>query len=131
MKRLFIALATMLAVAAPASANAKTGLEGRWKNGRMEIVIAPCGRTLCGTVVKASARQQARAESGSGTRLLGARLIDNIQATGPAAWRANVFIADRNMNTHGTIRAAGPNRLTVQGCVLAFICKTTHWDRVG
>src|SRR5438105_8328526 len=120
---IFLRLATVLVEAAPDYANARSNLEGRWRNGKMEIVIAPCGRALCGTVVKASAKQQARAENGSGTRLLGARLIDNIQATGPAAWRANVFIADRNMNTRGTIRAAGPNRLTVQGCVLAFICK--------
>src|SRR3982750_37890 len=116
MKRLFIALATIAVASAPASANARSNLEGRWKNGRMEIVIAPCGRTLCGTVVKASANQQARAERGSGTNLLGARVIDNIEPAGAGTYRASVFVADRDMKASGTIRQVGPNRLNVRGC---------------
>lgn len=131
MKRLFIALATFVVAFAPAAATAKSGLEGRWKNGAMEIVIAPCGPTLCGKVVKASEQQRARAQRGSGTRLLGARVIDNIEAAGPGTWRADVFVASRNMNARGTIEQVGPDRLAVHGCVLAIICKTTHWDRIG
>jgi uncharacterized protein (DUF2147 family) len=131
MKRFFIILATLLVAAAPALANARSNLEGRWRNGKMEIVIAQCGHALCGTVVKASARQQARAESGSGTNLLGARVIDNIQPAGPGVYRANVFVADRDTNARGTIEQVGPDRLSVRGCVWAVICKTTHWDRVS
>jgi uncharacterized protein (DUF2147 family) len=131
MKRLFTALATFTVASAPVAATAKSGLEGRWKNGAMEIVIAPCGPTLCGKVVKASEQQRARAQRGSGTRLLGARVIDNIEAAGPGTWRADVFVASRNMNARGTIEQVGPDRLAVHGCVLAIICKTTHWDRIG
>jgi uncharacterized protein (DUF2147 family) len=131
MERLFISLAVVLAVAAPASASARDSLEGRWKNGRMEILIAPCGRTLCGKVVKASAKQQARAQHGSGTDLIGSRVIDNIQPAGPGVYKANVFVADRNMNARGTIRQVSANRLNVRGCVWGFICKTTNWDRIG
>ena len=93
MKRFFLTLAALLVALAPASANARSNLEGRWKNGKMEIVIAPCGRALCGTVVKASAEQQARAQSGSGTHLIGARVIDGIQPAGGGTYRANVFVA--------------------------------------
>jgi uncharacterized protein (DUF2147 family) len=82
-------------------------------------------------VVRASAQQQSKAERGSGTRLLGARVIDNIRAAGPGTWRANVFLASRDMNAQGTIEQVGPDRLAVRGCVLGFICKTTHWDRIG
>jgi len=131
MKRFLIALAAVLATAAPASAFAKSGLEGRWKNGAMEIVIAPCGGGLCGRVVKASAKQQAKSQHGSGTKLLGARVIDNIQPSGPGRWNADVFVATRDMNARGTIQQVGPDRLMVRGCVLAIICKTTHWDRVS
>ena len=74
MKRIFLGLAAFAVALAPASALAKSNLEGRWKHGSMEIVIAPCGDTLCGRVVKASAKQQAKAEHGSGTDLLGARV---------------------------------------------------------
>ena len=131
MQRFFLSLAALLVLAAPVSANARSNLEGRWKNGRMEIVIRPCGGALCGTVVRASEKQQARAERGSGTNLIGARVIDNIQPAGAGTYKANVYVADRDMNARGTIRLLGPTRLEVRGCVWAVICKTTHWDRVG
>jgi uncharacterized protein (DUF2147 family) len=131
MKRSYLSVAVLLVAATPTSANARSNLEGRWKNGKMEIVIAQCGRALCGTVVKASARQQARAESGSGTNLIGARLIDNIRPAGPGVYHADVFVADRDTNASGTIHVVGPNRLEVRGCVMTVICKTTHWDRIG
>jgi len=131
MKRFFLVLAGLSVALAPASATAKSGLEGRWKNGAMEILIAPCGDGLCGRVVKASAKQQAKSRRGSGTKLLGARVIDNIRPSGPGKWNANVFVATKDMNARGTIVQAGPDRLTVRGCVLAILCKTTHWDRVG
>jgi uncharacterized protein (DUF2147 family) len=130
MKRFFLAVVGLAVALAPAGAAAKS-LEGRWKNGAMEIVIAPCGSTLCGRVVKASEQQRAKAQRGSGTHLLGARVIDNIKPAGPRTWRADVFLASRNMNAQGTIEQVNPDRLAVRGCVLALICKTTHWDRIG
>jgi uncharacterized protein (DUF2147 family) len=130
MKRFFLMIAGLSVAFAPASAAAKS-LEGRWKNGAMEIVIGPCGGGLCGRVVRASAKQQAKSQHGSGTHLLGARVIDNIQPSGPGRWNADVFLASRDINARGMIEQAGPNRLTVRGCVLAVICKTTHWDRIG
>jgi uncharacterized protein (DUF2147 family) len=131
MNRFFLSFLALAALAAPATASARSNLEGRWKNGRMEIVIRPCGGALCGTVVRASAKQQARAQSGSGTNLIGARVIDDIQPAGSGVYKANVYVADRDMNAQGTIRQLGPNRLEVRGCVWTVICKTTHWDRIG
>jgi uncharacterized protein (DUF2147 family) len=129
--RFLIALCGLALALATGSAAGKSNLEGRWKNGAMEILIAPCGPSLCGKVVRASERQRAKAQSGSGTRLLGSRVIDNIRPSGPRRWSADVFVASRNMNARGTIEQVGPNRLTVRGCVLAVICKTTHWDRIS
>jgi uncharacterized protein (DUF2147 family) len=132
MTRFFIALATTISLfATPAQAYAKSSIEGRWKNGKMEIVISPCGRSLCGTVVKASPKQQAKAERGSGTDLIGARLITDIRPNGPQTYRANVYLADRDMNASGTIRQINRNRLNVRGCVWGFICKSTNWDRIS
>lgn len=130
MKRFFLALTGLAVALAPGAAGAKS-LEGRWKNGAMEIVIGPCGHSLCGRVVKASEQQRTKAQRGSGTNLLGSRVIDNIHPAGPGTWRADVFLASRNMNAKGTIEAVGPDRLAVRGCVMAVICKTTHWDRIG
>ncbi len=131
MKRILLAFAGLAVALTPAAALSKTGLEGRWKNGAMEIVIAPCGQSLCGRVVRASVKQQVKAEIGSGTRLLGARVIDNIQPSGHRTWRADVFVASRNMNARGTIEQIASDRLTVHGCLFGILCKTQHWDRIG
>jgi len=130
MIRTLTTIAALAAIAAPAAASAKSGLEGRWKNGKMEIVIAPCGPALCGTVVKASPAQQAKAERGSDTDLVGARLITGITPTGPSTYKARVFVADRNVHASGTINQVTPNQLKVRGCVLGLICKSKTWDRV-
>lgn len=130
MKRILAAIAALAAIAVPAGASAKSTLEGRWKNGTMEIVIAPCGDKLCGTVVKASPVQQAKAERGSDTDLIGARLITGIEPTGPGTYKARVFAADRNMHASGTIRQVSNSQLKVRGCVLGIICKSKTWDRV-
>jgi uncharacterized protein (DUF2147 family) len=130
MNRILAALAAFAVLSGPAAASAKSPLEGRWRNGKMEVVIAPCGRDLCGTVVKASPIQQKKAERGSDTELIGARLIRDIERTGPGIYRATVFLADRNMSARGSIRQVSPNQLKVRGCVLGVICKTKTWDRV-
>ena len=130
MKRILAAIVALAVVSAPAGASAKSPIEGRWRNGKMEVVIAPCGRDLCGTVVEASPTQQRRAERGSGTDLVGARLIKDIEPTGPDSYRATVFLADRNMHARGTIRQVSRNQLKVRGCVLGVICKAKTWDRV-
>lgn len=130
MKQIAAAIAGLSVLFAPAAASAGSSLEGRWKNGNMEVVIAPCGSKLCGTVVKASAKQQAKAQRGSGTRLIGARLIDQIERTGPGSYRGRVFVADRGVYARGTIRQVSPDQLKVRGCLLGVICKSKTWDRV-
>ena len=130
MKKLFLFTALAAGLATAPAAAAKSPIEGRWKDGSMVIDIAPCGSNLCGTVVKASPKQQARAERGSDTELIGARLITGIRRTGPGTYRGRVFVADRDIHASGSIRQLNRNQLSVKGCVLAVICKSRTWDRV-
>ena len=130
MRRMIVIAAALLGLAFAGTADARSPIEGRWARGKLQIEIRPCGASLCGTVVRASAKQQARAENGSGTDLIGATLIKQIQPTGPKTYRARVFLADRNAHANGKITQLNPNRLRVSGCVLAILCKTTNWDRV-
>jgi uncharacterized protein (DUF2147 family) len=96
----------------------------------MVVEIAPCGDDLCGTVVKASALQQQKAERGSGTRLIGSRLITGIEPTGPGTYKGRVFAADRNVYASGSVHQLSPNELEVKGCVLMVICKSRTYVRV-
>ena len=130
MSRVFAITAALAGLAFASAADARSPLEGRWDRGNMQIDIKPCGTALCGTVVAASTKQQARAENGSGTELIGATLIKDIRPAGRGTYRAQVFLADRNRHASGRITQLNPNRLRVSGCVLAILCKTTHWDRV-
>ena len=130
MKTILATIAAIGLAAAPAVASAKSPIEGRWKKGNLVIQIAPCGGNLCGTVVRASAKQKAKAERGSGTDLIGARVIKDIDRTGPNTYRASVFLPDRNVHARGTIRQVSPNALAVKGCVLGVICKSQSWQRV-
>ncbi|HYI43792.1 MAG TPA: DUF2147 domain-containing protein [Sphingomicrobium sp.] len=130
MKQILFAAAALAVLATPASATAKSPIEGRWKRGNLVVQIAPCGRELCGTVIRASAKQQAKAERGSGTDLIGARLIKDIDKTGPNSYRASVFLPNRNMHARGTIKQVSANQLAVRGCVLGVVCKSQTWQRV-
>lgn len=133
MKQLTLAIAaaaTLLSTAAPAAASAP--IEGRWARGNMQIRIAPCGQALCGTVLRASDKQKARAEAGSGTDLIGATLIRNIRPVGPGRYTAKVFVADKNINANGTIVQVSPDQLSVKGCVaFGLFCKSQQWTRIG
>ena len=130
MKRILASLAAVAMAASPALASAKSPLEGQWKHGSMVIEIAPCGPKLCGTVVKASANQQKKAQKGSGTELIGARLITDIEQTSPDTYKGRVFAADRNVYASGTVRMVSHDRLQVKGCVRLVICKSRTYDRV-
>jgi uncharacterized protein (DUF2147 family) len=128
MKHLFLSIAAIVAAAAPAVA--RDPIEGLWKHGPMVVEIAPCGDNFCGTVVKASPAQQEKAARGSGTRLIGSRLITGIEPTGPGTYRGRVFAADRNVYANGTVHQLSPNELEVKGCVLMVICKSRTYERV-
>ena len=125
-----VAAATLFGAATPAAASAP--IEGHWARGNMQIQIAPCGQTLCGTVLRASEKQIARAEAGSGIDLIGATLIRNIRPVGPGRYTAKVFVADKNMNANGSIVQVSPDQLSVKGCVaFGLFCKSQHWNRIG
>jgi uncharacterized protein (DUF2147 family) len=128
MRHLLLNIAAITAAATPAVA--RDPIEGFWKHGPMVVEIAPCGDELCGTVVKASSLQQQKAERGSGTRLIGSRLITGIEPTGPGTYKGRVFAADRNVYASGTVHQLSPNELEVKGCVLMVICKSRTYERV-
>lgn len=123
-----MSIVTVAAAATPAAA--KDPIEGLWKHGPMVVEIATCGSNLCGTVVKASPLQQEKAERGSGTRLIGSRLITGIEPIGPGTYKGRVFAADKNVYASGTVHQLSPDELEVKGCVLMVICRSRTYERI-
>lgn len=123
------ALALGLGLAQPAAA--RQPIEGRWLNpkGTMTIEIAPCGPALCGTVLRASERTQAKAMRGSGTTLIGSKLLTGLVPIATNRWRGRVYLPDRDMHASGTMRLLDNGRLQVSGCLLGVICKNSVWRR--
>ena len=128
-------IATLIAAAlvlAPAPALAASPLEGLWRNpkGSVTVRIAPCGPQLCGRVVAASAKAKAKAAEGGTEQLPGTMILSGITPAGANRWKGRVFLPRQNRHATGNLRLAG-NRLEVEGCMLAIICKSQVWTRVS
>lgn len=108
-------------------------IEGNWINPSRTVTvhIGPCGAQLCGRVVSASAKARADAAAAGTARLVGTVLMSGVEPTGEGAWRADIFVPDRNLHAPGELRLTGPRTLDVQGCLGGLICKTQTWVKVA
>lgn len=114
------------AVAAPDAA-------GVWRNPKntVHVKLQPCGATMCGTVVWAAPKAQAKARA-AGQRLVGAQLFREFKPVAPGRWQGKVFVPDMNRTFSGTITAAGPSRMVGKGCLIGgFFCKEQTWVKIG
>ena len=125
---------TAAGLAMMAGAAAAAGpIEGNWVNPSRTVTvhIGPCGAQLCGRVVSASAKARADAAAAGTARLVGTVLMSGVEPTGEGAWRADIFVPDRNLHAPGELRLTGPRTLDVQGCLGGLICKTQTWVKVA
>lgn len=123
-----ISLAVLALAAAQAAPQAS--IEGRWRSpgGNSIIGIAPCGSSLCGTVVWASAKAKQDARKGT-DQLIGALLLTNLQQKGDG-WQGRLFIPDQNMRVTAKLHLIGEKQLKVSGCALGkSLCKSALWTR--
>jgi uncharacterized protein (DUF2147 family) len=58
--------------------------------------------------------------------------MSGLEAVGPGAWRADIFVPDKNIRAEGELHLTGPRTMDVQGCAMGgLICKTQQWTRVA
>jgi len=127
-----ILFAAVLLSATPALAT--TPIEGSWANPSHSVAvrIGPCGRTLCGRVTSASPRARDEAAQAGSPRLIGTELMSNLDPVGPGAWRADIFVPDKNIRAEGELRLLGPRALEVRGCAMGgLICKSQTWVKIS
>jgi uncharacterized protein (DUF2147 family) len=116
--------------ATPASA---VPVDGLWRNPKntVHVKLQPCGASMCGTVVWAAAKAQAKARK-AGQKLVGAQLFREFRTVGPNRWQGKVFVPDLNRTFSGTITATGPTRVVGKGCLIGgFFCKEQTWVKIG
>lgn len=129
MKALLLAAALLSGPALAASP-----IEGNWTNpsGNVTIRIAPCGGSLCGRVVKASAEARQQAAAGGTPNLIGAELLSDLDQTGEGAWHGRVFVPDANRHAEADLHLTGPRTLDIQGCALGgMLCRSQTWTRAA
>jgi uncharacterized protein (DUF2147 family) len=122
----------VLGSAVPATANAPAAV-GVWRNPKntVHVQLQPCGGTMCGTVVWAAAKAQAKARA-AGQNLVGAQLFREFKPVAPGRWQGKVFVPDMNRTFSGTITATGPSRVVGKGCLIGgFFCKQQTWVKIG
>lgn len=118
-------------VAAPALA--ASPIDGQWTNPARSVTvrIAPCGASLCGRVVSATAKARAKAAAGGTTRLVGTELMSGLTPNGPRAWRGEFFVPDRNLRAAGELRLTSARTIEIEGCAVpGILCKSQQWTKV-
>jgi len=121
--------AVLLAFVAQAAPPAS--IEGQWRSpgGNSIIGVAPCGSSLCGTVLWASARAKQDARKAT-DQLIGTQILTGLQQK-EDSWQGRLFIPDKNMRVTAKIRLIGEKQLKVAGCALGkSLCKSSLWTRL-
>ena len=130
MMKTFAFLASVLLVAAPASAQE---LEGQWTNYKKNVVVQVerCGGAYCGRVVQASAKAREKARKGGTPNLVGTQILTGLKPVGNGKFRGRAFVPKRNIHATATVRQVSDDVMQVQGCVLGgLLCDNERWTRV-
>jgi len=128
MKKIILGMVAAVALAGAAFADP---LEGMWRtvpddNGNSGLIqVAPCGSTLCGTLI--------RAFDSSGNEMaspnVGRQIISETVAQGGGAYRGKVWSPDRDKTYNSRLQLNG-DTLSVSGCVLGICRDGGTWTRV-
>jgi uncharacterized protein (DUF2147 family) len=135
-------LAPMLALglAAATPALAAEPVTGRWVTAEKDgvVLIAPCGKALCGTLDKFLVPPPGGADQRDinnpdpaqrKRRLLGLPILTSFTAE-KDQWRGKIYDPKSGKTYRSILRRTGPNVLEVKGCIGPF-CQTQVWRKVG
>jgi uncharacterized protein (DUF2147 family) len=128
MRLLLLSILTGVA-AVPATA---APLEGMWQNrkGTLDVLVAPCGSNVCGTVVEA--RGEAAAQAGGRARLVGTRVLQAFAPGRDGLWHGHIYAPQLHGRLSSKIRVVDPNTIEITACLFAGLgCDSNRWHRIG
>jgi len=114
-------------------------ITGRWVTAEKDavIVIAPCGKALCGTIERflvapPQGNDQRDINNPDATKrkrkLLAATPILSAFMQESDLWRGQIYDPKSGKSYRSVVRRKGPNVLEVKGCIGPF-CQTQLWRR--
>jgi uncharacterized protein (DUF2147 family) len=129
-----------LAALVPAAFAAEP-ITGRWVTAEKDavIVIAPCGKVLCGTIERFLVAPPQGNDQRDINNPDAAKRKRRLLATTPILsaftqesdlWRGQIYDPKSGKTYRSVVRRKGPNVLEVKGCLGPF-CQTQLWKRVG
>ena len=109
------------------------GLAGEWVTADRSAVvrIAPCGRNMCGRIVRVLAQGVPSADVHNphralrGRPLVGVAVLSNFNSAGSGG---RIYNPQNGRSYGGTIRLDPDGTLKVTGCVLV-VCRSQTWTR--
>ncbi|WP_411890580.1 DUF2147 domain-containing protein [Yoonia sp. SDW83-1] len=128
MKKILMTAIAAISIAGAAFADP---LEGVWQTSRDDngnfghIQVAPCGPTLCGTLVRSFDSSGSEVSSD----LTGSTIISETVARGGGEYRGKVYSPDRDKTYNSRLQLSG-NSLAVSGCVFGICRDGGTWTRV-
>ena len=129
MEKLVLTIAAIMFSAGMAAA--ADPLEGTWRttaddNGNSGLIqVAPCGATLCGTLVKSydsSGKVMA-------SKNIGRNIISETKNTGGGSYKGKVYSPDRDKTYNSKLKLSG-DTLKVSGCVFGICRDGGIWKKV-
>ena len=125
-------LIAALMVLAANGAQAADPVEGLWQtlpddNGKYGYVqIAPCGDKLCGVLIQSF--------NGDGSTFaspnIGKDIVWDMVADGGGTYSGGKVWAPDRDKTYSSKMALSGDKLSVSGCVMGFLCRSSEWTRV-
>jgi uncharacterized protein (DUF2147 family) len=141
--RILVAATATALVLMSSSAFAKE-IKGVWlsADGGAKVRIADCGSAMCGSIVwlKKPIDQdtgQPRLDKHNPDAnkrerpMLGLEVAHALKPRGEDKWSGTIYNADDGKTFDITLRVDSQTSATVEGCVLAVLCKNQHWTRVA
>jgi uncharacterized protein (DUF2147 family) len=147
MKKTIIRKALMLLVSAIATlSTAAQGSHdmanerGVWltESGNLEVEIAPCGKALCGTVVRIIAHRAMSSPSNASAPkpgvqpLLGMKILYDLMPIREHEWQGRIYNRDNGETYDCIMTLDGSDQLKIRGYkLLPMFGKTQVWQRVS
>ncbi|WP_228242361.1 DUF2147 domain-containing protein [Porphyrobacter sp. GA68] len=131
-----IALAAVAAFLVAAPLAAAQPIEGRWitQDGDAVVTVAPCGRSLCGTISRflvtppegAGQRDVNNPDARLRTRrILGLPVLTDFSPDGDV-WRGRIYDPKSGRTYRSVLERRDARTLAVKGCI-GPICRTQLW----
>jgi len=120
MKKSLAALAASALLAAPCCA--AEAVYGVWSrdNHNEKMIFFDCNGALCskGAEPKADGSEQPL-------------ILRQAKKIGPNHWKGEIFNPEDGKTYGGEIKFDPPDKLTLTGCLIAFLCQSESWTKTG